>query len=212
MHVLTHIGEAAVTVGEREFVFRPTLAAISRIGSPAEIVEAYACLMSQPELTQHTWRNRQVVTAHWRQQLHWALVTLICCCDDPDVDWLIGSAHPPHKYRAGKMPVEAVMILARQMLRHGVVGEVKRDQPTAREGEYSPEFNASTFAALAQAHLGVTSEQAWSMTMTGLLQTLHAKYPPPKEKGGPPVTVDRNDRAMAHLRKINAARKAANNG
>ena len=211
MTIITAIGEAGVTVRGREYVFRPTLANIANIGTPTEIVEAFACLFGAPELTEYPWRNAQLIAQHWRRQVEWAATVLYACCDDPTVGDLIGSVHPPKRYAPGLLPVESMLALARQMLRHGVVGDAARKQSGGGgQGEYMTEFKAADLAAAAQAHLGVSTTEAWQMTVTSIVQALQAKYPPPKEKGGPAMTEERNAEAMAWLDKVNAAREAAN--
>ena len=200
-----HIGEASAQVGEREFVFRPTLVRIAEIGTPAEIVEVFALVMSEP--TSRT---------HWVQRMVAALVVLYACADqfDRDLERLLGAASPwPQRYNPGVMPADDVIHLARQMLRHGVVGvqleAFKRQQQEQgrQRGDYSAEFSPAEFAAQAVAHLGVTVDQAWSMTMTSIVQALAAKYPPPRDPAGPPVTLERNDAATAWIAKVNALRK-----
>lgn len=207
MTIITEIGEAGVTVDGHEFVFRPTLANIARIGTPREIVDAFVCLYARPDLTPHEWRNRQIVAEHWRRQIEWAATILYACCDDPDVGRLVGSVHPPRRYAPGLLPAEAMVAIARQLIRHGVVGDVKKENTSGEKGEYQSEFKAAELAAFAQAHLGVSTAEAWGMTVTSIVQALQAKYPPPKEKGGPPMTEERNAQAMNWLDKINEQRK-----
>ncbi|WP_336709785.1 DUF6246 family protein, partial [Cedecea sp. VD27] len=41
MTPLTELGECLIGAGHREYFFRPSFAAMTRIGSPAEIVQAF---------------------------------------------------------------------------------------------------------------------------------------------------------------------------
>ena len=200
---ITHIGEAAVHLNDRVFIFRPSLANIAQIGTPAEIVETFALVMSQAQ-----------DNSHWFEQIGASMRVLYACCDqfDRELEGLIGHWVPhPRRYTPGKMQPAVVLAIARQMMLHGVVGDVERQQSSS-QGDYKSEFNAGEMAAMAQAHLGLSVSEAWSMTMTSLIRTLTAKYPPQKGdgKGGPTMTVEQNDAAVSWLEKVNKLRTAAN--
>lgn len=216
MRVLTEIGEASAQLGDRIFVFRPSLAHIAEIGTPAEIVEAYALLHSFPPVAPHPSAQPRVNRSHYYAQLGMAVQVLYCCCDDPDVGDLVGSCHPPYKFKAGAMSPDAVIAIARQMMRHGVVGVMPDAQrPKADRDDYTPEFSAIDMATIAQVHLGVSVDEAWSMTMTSLLRAMAMKYPPLGKDGkpvssGPAMTVEDNDAAVSWLQKVNNLRGAKN--
>lgn len=205
----THIGEASAQLGDREFVFRPTLANIAEIGNPAEIVESFVLVMSEP-----IDRNQ------WFRQVGEAMRILYLCADEftPELERLLGgwTLHP-RRYAPGKMPADGMIALARQMLRHGVIGvplrEVETIKSEGKRAEYRQEFNPVEIASLALAHLGLNVDDAWSMTMTSVVQALAAKFPPVKDPAGAPMTVERNDQAVAWLEKVNKLRaKGAANG
>lgn len=217
MRVLTEIGEASAQLGDRIFVFRPTLAHIAEIGTPAEIVEAFALLHSLPPMAPQPSAQPRVNRSHFYAQLGMAVQVLYTCCDDPDVGDLVGSVHPPYKYQPGAMSSQAVIAIARQMLRHGVAGVIPDSQRQRSKSEdYTPEFKAVEMAAIAQAHLGVSMSDAWDMTMTSLLRAMAIKYPP-LDKDGKPIasaggamTVEDNDAAVAWLAKVNKLRATKN--
>lgn len=201
MIINTHIGEAGVTLDGRDFVFRPTLARIAEIGTPAEIVEVFALVMSEP-----------TTRAHWLYRMVAALGVLYACADqfDTDLERLLGGACPaPRRYTPGRLPASAVIAMARQLLKHGVVGvqldSLRRPQQRQR-GDYKAEFEAAQFAAMAVAHLGMTTAEAWGMTMTSIIQALAAKFPPEQDKHGEPMTLERNDAAVSWIEKVNALR------
>lgn len=195
---ITHIGEAAVHLNDRVFIFRPSLANIAQLGTPGEIVETFAVVMSD---------------GPWFEQIGAAMKVLYTCCDefDRDLESLLGHWVPhPRRYTPGKMQPAVVLAIARQMMLHGVVGDVERQQSSS-QGDYKSEFNAGEMAATAQAHLGLSVVEAWAMTMTSLIGTLAAKYPPQKGDGkGPAMTVEQNDAAVSWLEKVNKLRTAAN--
>ena len=47
---IVSIGEIGVSVGERDYLFRPSLAAMDSLGSPAEIVEKFTILFEPPKI------------------------------------------------------------------------------------------------------------------------------------------------------------------
>lgn len=212
MILIPEIGHVAVTVSNRVYAFRPTLANISRVGSPVEVVELAATLLSTPQPTLHAWRQVQVKRAHWRAQLGAALGFLYSCADESidgdELAELLGTLTPPRRYRPGKVPADILVLLGQQLARHGVIGVVSESDlpPAPRPDDYVAEFNAAEMAALAQAHLGASLPDAWGMTMTSLARGLAAKYPVPKDSAAKPMTVEDNDRALAWLEKVNEAR------
>ena len=203
MRANTHIGEASAQLDGVTFMFRPTLANIAEIGTPAEIVEVFALVMSEAVEPTHQW-----------QQLGAALRVLYHCADEltPELERLLGNWVDPYprRYTPGRMPVHAIVALARQMLRHGVVGvplEEPISAPLKRDDDYVREFKAAECVAVAVAHLGMLPEAAWQMTMTSLVQILAAKFPPDKRTTVTEKDLERNDQAVAWLERVNAARK-----
>lgn len=203
MRANTHIGEASAQLDGVTFMFRPTLANIAEIGSPAEIVETFALVMSDAVEPAHQW-----------QQLGAALRVLYHCADEltPELERLLGNWVDPHprRYTPGRMPVHAIVALARQMMRHGVVGvplQQPNGKPLQNSDDYTPEFKAAEYVAMAVAHLGMTIADAWQMTMTSLVQILASKFPPDKRTTVTDKDLERNDKAVAWLERVNAARK-----
>lgn len=203
MRANTHIGEASAQLDGVTFMFRPTLANIAEIGSPTEIVETFALVMSDAVEPAHQW-----------QQLGAALRVLYHCADEltPELERLLGNWVDPYprRYTPGRMPVHAIVALARQMMRHGVVGvplQQPNGKPLQNSDDYTPEFNAAEYVAMAVAHLGMTIADAWQMTMTSLVQILASKFPPDKRTTVTDKDLERNDKAVAWLERVNAARK-----
>lgn len=184
----TAVGELAVQVGLRRWLFRPSLLAMAGIGSPQQIVETFAAV--------HGGFSRMAFDAAVR--VMWA------CSEDGDASELTGYVRTYGRWVPGKIPPEDILLLARSLMTHGVTGAVKPDKPAAGAGNYTPEFKASESAALAIAHLGMSESDAWSMTMTGLVLALRAKY----HDGKPSVdrVADEADETMDWLKRVNAMR------
>lgn len=211
MHILTEIGEIGLEYQGREYRLRPSLAAMARIGTPAEIVEVFGLVLGgPPEPTGNPVLDRPRWRAWGREQFRAALSVLHACCDD-DLSPLIGWTTERMTYRPGAMPAANITVLARELLRHGVIGDVPTDPRQPKRGKFSPEFHARDFAALAMAHLGLSEAEAWQMTMTSFILAMRAKFPPPETptKDDAP-SEEAHDATMAWLAAVNAKRVAAN--
>lgn len=197
------VGEIGVTLGDADVIFRPSLLAISRIGSPSDIVEAFVELMEPP-------RHDVQARCRFRTACH----VMLCCadtqCDIETVHQLIGfytGSEDALVYQAGAMPPEDIVTIAQHLIRHGVSGvSPKGDEPMVK-GEPMREFDAAQFAAMAVAHLGMSESDAWNLTMTSLLSALHSKFPPDKTSAAS-ITEKRYTDSMDWLRRVNAQRNA----
>ena len=210
--VITDYGEAAIEYEGMEYVFRPSFFNISQIGTPEEIVRCLAAvngatftdlmnkLANAEMLTKHTLpliRRKQILG----EILSSAILIMSCCCKD-DISHLIGYYKPGKKglvYVRGVMPQEHIISIARSLIRHGVVGDVK----SREKGEYTSKFIASDFVSLALAHFNITELEAWNMTMTSFRKRMLAKYPPQDEG----ISSEKHDEMMAWREKVEAARR-----
>ena len=187
--VITEIGEVGVDVDGASFVLRPSLYSMTKIGDPSEIVRVYASVMG----------------AHHDEQLQDCIIAIYACCDE-DVTKAFGSYNVDEngtlRYERGAATVEDVVAIARHLMLHGVVGKL---EPLKRDGgarEYTTKFEAKAHAAVAVAHLGIQSREAWGMTMTELAGALRAKFPPEKSVDVPSKeelqdTLDWHDAVLA---------------
>jgi hypothetical protein len=202
MRAITSIGECVVSLGERDWVFRPSLKAIDSLGSPSEIVEKFSLLFSAPKFNPfwpvpayRAWEREVMATAY---------DVLMACCD-VDVTPLIG--HMGSKWGSfvpGAMPSHDMVHIARSLMRHGIIGLKPEGRLIEKpKQEYVPEFKPREFVAQAVAHLGLSSAEAWQMTMTELSGAMQSKFgkpdtlPPPEE----------HDEAMSRLAEINRLRQ-----
>lgn len=203
--ILTESGEIGIFTDAGEAVLRPSLYAISRLGSPRDIVEQYALIMT--EFDDERLR---------RQQLDAARRIILACGREADQDLLfrlygyMGAEGDELKWVPGEANPEHILPLARSLMRHGVTGV---NPPEKRRGnkepEYSEEFIAKDFVAAAIAHLGMTEREAWDATMTMLVAALRAKFPPMEsnEPGARAPTKEEHEETMAWYDRVEAARK-----
>lgn len=204
MTILTSIGEQLVTVGSRSVKFRPSLLAMTRIGTPREIVEVFAQVCGAP--------SHPALVREWRkQQFAAACCVMIACAEDDDISWLIGHVNERYRYVRGVLPLEDIVGLATGLLRHGVVGDVKPEETRrAKPSQYVREFDARGIAATAMAHLGLSEAEAWQLTMTSYIGAMRAKYPPSEKdaKADPRSDAEVYDSAKAFLARVKAAKLA----
>lgn len=197
------IGEVGISYQGADVIFRPSLLAMSRLGSPADIIGYFVELQERP-------RTRMQARRQFRAALH----VMSCCADDQDpLDALLGGYSERMHYQPGAMPLDDIVTLARHLIRHGVAGvSPKGDEPMVK-GEPMREFDAAKFAAMAVAHLGMSESDAWSLTMTSLLSALHSKFPPDKSSAAS-ITEKQYTDSMDWLKRVNAQRNAqeASNG
>lgn len=202
--ILTAIGEVGIHAEGRTYHLRPSLFAMSQLGTPEEIVETYALVMGG---------GRGTAKRRMRDQFGAALAVVHACAED-DLDGLVGGINERGAYTGGRVPLDTVVALAQALMRHGVQGDQSpedRDAYPEEQGEYRSAFDPREQAAAAMAHLGATEAEAWAMTMTSLVGALRSKYPPRRvdEKGRPieaKPTLKQYDQAAAWLAEVNKRR------
>lgn len=203
MRAITSVGEIGVSLGDIDYLFRPSLSAIDSLGSPAEIVTKFGILFSAPKLNPFWPVNAYRA---WERELMATAYDVLAACCDKDVMPLLG--HMGSRWGSfvqGPMPSQDMVHLARALMRHGVVGLKPEGRPAknTQKEEYSKEFKAREFVAQAVAHLGLSSAEAWQMTMTEFSGAMQSKF-------GKPETLpaaEEHDEAMSRLAEINRLRQ-----
>ncbi|HFF8547279.1 TPA: DUF6246 family protein [Kluyvera cryocrescens] len=196
MTALTDIGEFSVSDsrdGGRDYLLRPSFEAMTRVGSPTEIVQAYAIIYGNDVA-----RLIEVCTGilgrfpDWlspsfnraaEKLLSTSMLILQACCDD-DLTPMIGEWKGWRScvvYRPGQMPKSDIIVLARHLMQHGVVGKAKVRQLQRHEtGGRTTEFKAFDYISAARSHFGMSRSEASQLTMTEFQMLLAAKYPDQK--------------------------------
>lgn len=218
---LTEIGEMRISLADRSFFFKPSFAAMARIGTGTEIVEIYAKLNGADYVRtmQHLeglpfGAQLQVMKTvskpiYGRHVLSAAFIIMQCCCED-DISVLIGSWKPTPrgvKYIPGVMPVSDIITLARNLIEHGVIGKspLKVPQRSESQAKTTSEFNISQYIISARTHFGISREEAEDLSMTEFQQMVKNKFPEPKgltrEQYDTVVDASKDDRAKIAARK-----------
>lgn len=216
MRVLTEIGEQGITIGERELLLRPTLYAMTTLGTPEEIVELFTKLYQRPALIEHMTGdtdgaqfagdiyNLTLARRYWREMLFLSWQVITACAGDADPAYFIGEPGQRYgSYRLGKIPAEQMLLLARSLMYHGCVGRSHDEGKGASTGGvYSPAFDALHYVSLAVAHLGMSEDDAWHMTMSSFQAHWEAKHGKQKERR----YESEHDATMNWLKAVNAIR------
>ena len=218
---LTEIGELRISLTDKSYFFKPSFRAMNEIGTSKEIVEMYAILNGADYLAvmQHIeglpfGAQMQVMRTvskpvYGRHVLSAAFIIMQACCDE-DISVLVGSYKPTArgvKYVPGLMPVNDIILIARNLLDHGIIGKspLKVPQRSESQKKTTNEFNASQYIISARTHFGMTREEAEDLSMTEFQQMIKNKYPEPpgltREQYDIVVNASMDDREKIKARK-----------
>lgn len=194
---LTEIGEMRISLSDRSFFFKPSFRAMNEIGTPKEIVEVYARLNGIDYVAplQHVeylpfGAQMQVMKTiskpvYGRHVLSAAYIVMQSCCED-DVSVLIGGWKPTPlgvRYVPGIMPVSDIIIIARNLMQHGIIGKSPLKVPERLEEhgkKTTSEFHASQYIISARTYFDMTRDEAENLSMTEFQMMIKNKYPEPK--------------------------------
>lgn len=194
---LTEIGEMRISLSDRSFFFKPSFRAMNELGTPKEIVEVYAKLNGIDYVAplQHVeylpfGAQMQVMKTiskpvYGRHVLSAAYIVMQSCCED-DISLLIGGWKPTPRgvrYIPGIMPVSDIIIIARNLMQHGIIGKSPLKVPERLEEQgkkTTNEFHASQYIISARTHFDMTREEAENLSMTEFQMMIKNKYPEPK--------------------------------
>lgn len=194
---LTEIGEMRISLSDRSFFFKPSFRAMNEIGTPKEIVEVYAKLNGIDYIAplQHVeylpfGAQMQVMKTiskpvYGRHVLSAAYIVMQSCCED-DISVLIGGWKPTPRgvrYVPGIMPVSDIIIIARNLMHHGIIGKSPLKVPERLEEQgkkTTNEFHASQYIISARTHFDMTRDEAENLSMTEFQMMIKNKYPEPK--------------------------------
>ncbi|MDF7650748.1 DUF6246 family protein [Erwiniaceae bacterium L1_54_3] len=195
---LKELGECVISVGDRDYFFRPSFSNMMRIGDPEDIVQAFYDLHND----EYTSLIRRSVAAYggipqWlmdyigrpqfnKPVIYSAMNVLSACCDD-NIGALIGELRPGRTgrwsfvYLKGAMPITDMILIAQSLIQHGVIGKAKVRKLQRHESiEGTKGFNAFEYINTARVGLDLSREEAEKLTMTEFQLLIAAKYPDQK--------------------------------
>lgn len=227
MRVITAIGEQGLTHPDgREVVFRPSLYAMSQLGTPKEIVELFAAIHEPPRLVESMSFdtegqkaaaeriNVKAMKDHWLHMLFLSWQVMYACADVDPAPFIGEPGSRYRSYRLGLVDPEVMLVIARSLLRHGLVGptaqrtpeELKEAAEQHGERRGMVEFDALEYVSKAVTHLGLSESEAWNMTITSFGAHWAAKYGEHKEKRHS-TEHDQTMRWLAAVNKVRDAKK-----
>ncbi|EOY8512522.1 DUF6246 family protein, partial [Enterobacter hormaechei] len=172
MKAITDIGQAVIRAGGKEIFLNPSFLAMSRIGTPEQIVDAFVKVHAG-HYPKHRIADQQILkaaNARCFADMAAAAANVVRHCSEGDIAEIIGSYSVTTAgrlvFKPGSLPVEDVIQLARHLILHGVMGDQPPEELESKKAEYSDKFDARTFVYTAVAHLGMSEADAWNMTMT----------------------------------------------
>lgn len=169
--ILTRLGHIGIKVGDKQFHLVPSLAAMASLDDPV--------------MMYHQLHQGSIETAY---------AVIEACSNDANISYHLGQAvMPPVKvgdkvlpaatYDTKVIPDDKALIIAMSLLHHGIIGDFKpRKTETNKKENYSETFDAMEFASIAMVHLGLSQDEAWSLTMTQLRRALAIKFPPSEKE------------------------------
>ena len=195
MTPLKDIGECLISDGQHEYFFRPSFAAMARIGEPAEIVQAFYDLHNDeftPLLRRAlaayghipSWLIKHACRVEFSKKVLMAAYAVLHACSEDDVSSLTGWLKPGKTgrwsfvWRKGALTPHDMVIIAQSLMMHGIIGKAKiRQLQRYESNETTSGFRAIEYINAARAHLGMTRDEAEKLTMTEFILLLNAKYP-----------------------------------
>lgn len=200
MKAITDIGQAVIRAAGKEIFLNPSFLAMSRIGTPEQIVDAFVKVHAghYPKHRIADIQTLKAANARCFAEMAAAAANVVRHCSEGDIAEIIGSYSVTTAgrllFKPGSLPVEDVIQLARHLILHGVMGDQPPEDFEGKKGEYSDKFDVRSFVYTAVAHLGMSESDAWNMTMTSFRAAMNAKFPQ-KEKARVP-TQEKYDEVM----------------
>lgn len=196
MTPLLEIGEVGLSdsaEGGKDYLLRPSFEAMNRIGSPADIVKAYATIHGSDALAlielcsinpgQFAALLSPSMNRISEKILSQAMQVLQACCEDdlyPMIGEWKGWKHCV-VYRQGLMPKSDIIVMAQHLMQHGIIGKAKvRRLQRHESNESTTEFRPFDYISAARSHFEMNRAEASQLTMTEFQMLLAAKYPDQK--------------------------------
>jgi len=148
---------------------------------------------------------KEMAAVYKRMLYQCCALVMQSCCED-DITKLIGRIkweRGANYFQAGVMPLEHMIAFSKVLLKHGLIGI---SDGSGKSGDKCDKVDVYDFVHIAMTHLGMTQEQAESLTKTELDKLLKVKFPDKKEASNNAPSDDEYYKAMAFLDEIEAKR------
>lgn len=204
--VNTSVGDVLIKANGRNYYMRPSFLSVSNIGSPKEIVRIFKLLCRAYEVV--VLRVPDNALSLYPLSAFSAIDKVInACLYDEDSSDITGYVkRGKHVQRLATY--HDLVVIAYHLLKHGIAGKPKKK---VEGGEELKEFDATEYVGLSVAHLGISNNDAWNMTMVEFQRAFDAKFPSKEDeniKDQQKVNQSDYDNLMAEHERIMAKREA----
>lgn len=202
--IRVNFGDVNINADGEDFIFRPTFINALKLGTPKEIIKTFSdihMLDAKPDILNGEYGGAYI-NSFAKRVLPTACYVLSCCSDDDVID-LIGTFNGT-KYRAGLLPIDDIIVIAKHLLKHMIIGKPDEKKQSASK-EYSDEFDVAELVDIAMLNLGLSEQEALSLSMTRFHSMVKIKYP--EQRSDAPTDSEYDD-CMAWSEKVKAAREA----
>lgn len=224
---IVEIGEMVISLGDKDYFFKPSFRNLYNIGDPEELVRIWSLLNWLHVPVQvlegkkaHVQRDLLKLfnsPVFGRSTLLAACTVLGGCCEE-DITPLVGewvAGKNGMLWRKGALPAGDIIVLANRLMQHGIIGCCEINLPSdykPKKTDYAAKFNPLEYISLARTWLGMSKEQAEDLTLTEMLYLMKAQMP--EKKSGEVFTEEEYDSIMdAYYAEREAALKGEiNNG
>jgi hypothetical protein len=195
----TDIGHMAIDCDAGRFEFIPSFKNIRTICEPSEMPSFFAGLMGH-DVNAALSGSAATIKLELNRLYDNAVLVMQCCCDD-DISPITGRTGYK-RWRKGVINQSQLLLLARELLIHGVVGSAPAK--TSSKGEPTNSIDVYSYVDMAMAHLKIGQAEAEQYTKTEYDRKIAAKYPDIKKQ----ATLADHKHNIEVLAEINARRKA----
>lgn len=207
--ILSEVGEIGIHSDRLNLTLRPSFYAISRLGDPAEIVALSRRIFYEPTVLDAAYIIYTCLVEDFKPHLIDKVYGVIGHYAEGKTE--DGSLRL--QWKKGVIAEEELIVLAQSLIRHGVIGAIDKEERSSDPSDYTSTFNVRQYVAAAIAHLGASESEAWSMTMTGFVDSMRAKYPVSDEpQESKPLTLEEAERMEAWFDELKKKEKGVTNG
>lgn len=199
----TAIGEIGIVYSGQSFTLRPSLYNMQQIGTPEEIAETVQLVISA--------KCRMLAGLPPELPELYACEKVIGCCSDADIPAdvfgqpelvTLENGLSEMRWQNGAETYEAMVGIAQALMVSGIAGAPNADRVKTRKSTEQKPFDPLEYIGVIIAHLGMSTADAWQMTMIEFQRAFDAKFPvTDKEKNQ--MTQDETRDLLKRLGKLN---------
>ena len=174
----TAIGEIGIQYSGQSFTLRPSLYNMQQIGTPTEIAETVQLVISA--------KCRMLEGLPPVLNELYACEKVIGCCSDADIPAdvfgqpelaTLENGLSEIRWVDGVETFEAMIGVAQALITSGIAGAPNADRVKVKKSNEQKPFDPLEYIGVIIAHLGMSTAEAWQMTMIEFQRAFDAKFP-----------------------------------